>query len=79
MYQTVSVLNVSQANKLAERLCRAGYWFMCQMAPHSAGRIFTFSETIDFRKDRKLFTSVEYQLHDNPKNTPTERYNIKEV
>jgi hypothetical protein len=79
MYQTIQVTNIAQAEKLAERLCKAGYFFICQMARVNAGRIFTVPDTIDFYVNKKLFTGVNYTLETNPSNTPTTRYNVREV
>jgi hypothetical protein len=49
------------------------------MARVNAGRIFTVPDTIDFYVNKKLFTGVNYTLETNPSNTPTTRYNVREV
>lgn len=66
--QTIHVESVTEAQKLAMRLCRAGYYFICRNTLRPSigmsrfGRHFTFSDAIDFERDAKLFAGISYWL-----------------
>ena len=79
MYQTIYLESNEHTRKLTDRLVSKGYFFICQMSRRYPGRIVSFSSTIDFEKEKKLFSGINYKLTENPSNIPTKPYQLSEV
>lgn len=65
-YQTLHFEKADHATKFCERLCRKGYFFICQMSRPYIGRLVTISSAFDFQVERKLMAGLEYRVHPNP-------------
>jgi hypothetical protein len=60
--QTIHIETLLQANRLVKRLTDAGHYFICQYSHPYFGRWISFSDRIDFERDRSLFQGIAFRI-----------------